>query len=284
MYIQELFKSKRPVVSFEIFPPKQNSVFDSIISTTKELSKLRPDFISITYGAAGSTRNNTLEVAEYIKKEHGIETLAHLTCIANSSEEIERILDDLHRRDIKNILAMRGDLPEGATPPDRAIFAKHLIEQIQKRQDFFIAAAAYPEGHTQAKSLAEDIVHVGEKVAAGAKLLITQIFFDNALLYRYQELLAKNNIRVHLSAGIMPIFNAPQILRIIKLCGASVPESMSKILSRYAENPKALEAAGEEYACRQIADLAQNGVDGIHIYTMNKPHLAKNLVEKTGLR
>lgn len=284
MFIDKYFESKKPVLSFEIFPPKQDMPFDSIMSATQALSALQPDFISITYGAGGSTHRNTLEVAEMIKQRHNIDALAHLTCVTNTPEDIDNILDDLEQRGIYNILAMRGDLPDGAPEPPQPIFAKHLIEQIEKRKKFFIAAAAYPEGHTQANNLEEDVIHLGEKVSAGAKLLITQIFFDNNLLYNFQELLYKHNIKAHLSAGIMPVSNAKQILRIIKLCGASVPERLSKLLSRYGERPDLLELAGVEYASRQIEDLIKNNIDGVHIYTMNKPNLASSIVKNVGLR
>ena len=284
MFIDKYFESKKPVLSFEIFPPKQDMPFDSIMSATQALSALQPDFISITYGAGGSTHRNTLEVAEMIKQRHNIDALAHLTCVTNTPEDIDNILDDLEQRGIYNILAMRGDLPDGAPEPPQPIFAKHLIEQIEKRKKFFIAAAAYPEGHTQANNLEEDVIHLGEKVSAGAKLLITQIFFDNNLLYNFQELLYKHNIKAHLSAGIMPVSNAKQILRIIKLCGASVPERLSKLLSRYGERPDLLEQAGVEYASRQIEDLIKNDIAGLHIYTMNKPNLASSIVKNVGLR
>ncbi len=284
MFIKECFQKNKPVLSFEIFPPKQDMPFDSIASTTQELSALQPDFISITYGAGGSTHRNTLDVAEMIKQQQGVEALAHLTCITNTPSDIEDILDDLEQRGIKNILAMRGDLPEGQPQPATPIFARDLIERIKKRNKFFIAAAAYPEGHTQAQSLEEDVRYLGEKVAAGAELLITQIFFDNKLLYNFQEMLYKNGIKAYLSAGIMPVANAKQIVRIIKLCGASVPEPMAKMLSRYGDQPALLEAAAIEYASRQIEDLLKNKVDGVHIYTMNKPQLASRIVKNVGLR
>lgn len=284
MYINQFFKEKRPVVSFEIFPPKQTSAFDTIITTTKELAALKPDFISITYGAGGSTRSNTLEVAEYIKKEHNIETLAHLTCIANTTEDIDAILDDLQARGIKNILAMRGDLPQDAPTPTVPVYARNLIEQIKKRNAFCIAAAAYPEGHTECTCIEQDILHLSKKVDAGADILITQIFFDNALLYNFQEKIAKQNIQAHLSAGIMPVFSKSQIERICSLCGASIPDKLQRILDKYGEQPAELEKAGIEFACEQIVDLCHNNIQGLHIYTMNKPHLAQALVKNTGLR
>lgn len=284
MYINQFFTDKKPVVSFEIFPPKQTSAFDTIVTTTKELAALKPDFISITYGAGGTTRSNTLEVAEYIKKEHNIETLAHLTCIANSQANIDLILDDLQMRGIKNILAMRGDLPQDAPTPTVPVYARNLIEQIKKRNAFCIAAAAYPEGHTECVSIEQDIAHLGQKVNAGADLLITQIFFYNALLYNFQEKIAKQNINTYLSAGIMPVFARSQIERICSLCGATTPASLQRILDKYGDKPAELEKAGIEFACEQISDLCKNQIQGLHIYTMNKPHLAQALVKNTGLR
>lgn len=284
MYINQFFKTKSPVVSFEIFPPKQTSAFESIATTTKELAALQPDFISITYGAGGSTRSNTLEVAEYIKKEHNIETLAHLTCIADTPADIGIILDELQSRGIKNILALRGDLPQEAPTPTTPVYAKHLIEQIKKRDTFCIAAAAYPEGHTECTDMERDILHLAQKVEAGADFLITQIFFDNTLLYAFQEKIVKRQLKTNLSAGIMPVFSKSQIERICSLCGASVPVSLQQMLDKYGDKPPELEKAGIEFACEQIVDLCQNQVQGLHIYTMNKPHLAQALVRNTGLR
>lgn len=284
MYIGDFFKKRQPVVSFEIFPPKQTSSFESIVNTTKQLSLLKPDFISITYGAGGSTQRNTLEIAEYIKKTYAIETLAHLTCISNTTQEIEAILDDLQSRGVKNILAMRGDLPAEAPPLTTPVYAKQLIAQIKKRQQFFIAAAAYPEGHIECSSLEQDILYLKEKVAAGAELLISQIFFENQLLYAFMDKLQQANINVALSAGIMPVFSLPQIQRITSLCGATIPAKLQVLLDKYADKPQDLEQAGLEYAQQQISDLCAQKIQGIHIYTMNKPHLAEELVKNTGLR
>lgn len=283
MYINQFFQKKNPVVSFEIFPPKQTSAFDTIISTTKELAALKPDFISITYGAGGSTRSNTLEVAEYIKKEHNIETLAHLTCIANSDRDLELILDDLQARGIKNILAMRGDLPQDAEPPKQPVYAKDLIQRIKRRKAFCVAAAAYPEGHTECPNIELDTRYLADKVRVGADFLITQIFFDNSLLYALQERIAKQNIQTYLSAGIMPVFSKGQIERICSLCGASIPASLQNMLDKYEHSPADLEKAGIEFASEQILDLCKNNIQGLHIYTMNKPHLAKALLKNTGI-
>ena len=284
MYIGDFFKKRQTVVSFEIFPPKQTSSFESIASTTKQLSLLQPDFISITYGAGGSTQRNTLEIAEYIKKTYAIETLAHLTCISNTEAELESILDDLQARGVQNILAMRGDLPQDAASLAKPVYAKHLIEKIKKRQNFFIAAAAYPEGHIECSSLEQDIIHLKQKVAAGAELLISQIFFENELLYAFCEKLQQSDIKVALSAGIMPVFSQAQIQRIAGLCGASIPAKLQLLIDKYAAKPADLEQAGLEYANQQIVDLCAQGIQGIHIYTMNKPHLAEEIVKNTGLR
>ena len=284
MYIGNFFNKAKTVVSFEIFPPKQSSNFESIVSTTKQLSLLQPDFISITYGAGGSTQSNTLEIAEYIKKTYAIETLAHLTCISNTEQEIENILDDLQARGVKNILAMRGDLPQDALTPAKAVYAKNLIAQIKKRNKFFIAAATYPEGHPECISLDQDILHLREKVAAGAELLISQIFFDNELLYAFREKIQGAGIDVALSAGIMPVFSLTQIQKIAGLCGATIPGKLQTILDKYADRADELEKAGLEYASNQVRDLCAQGVQGIHIYTMNKPHLAQEIVKNTGLR
>lgn len=282
--MKNLFATKRPVVSFEVFPPKPTTSIETIFSTIKDLQALSPDFISVTYGAGGSTRGYTIEVAEHIKKNYDIPAIAHLTCISNTEEELEKILDELETRDLYSVLALRGDVPQDSTAKVRKVFAKNLIEQVQKRKKFFVVAAAYPEGHGECDCLADDILHLKEKVAAGVDLLITQIFFDNNLLYSFMEKIAKVGINVPVSAGIMPVFSASQIARICSMCGTSIPPKVQTLMDKYSHNPSDMEKAGLEYACTQIMDLVENKIDGVHLYTMNRPHFAEFMVKNTKLR
>jgi methylenetetrahydrofolate reductase (NADPH) len=284
MKISELFSQEKPVVSFEVFPPKPDSPFETVLEAVEALHVLRPDFISVTYGAGGSTHSKTLELAQHIKNELGIETLAHLTCISSSDEEIEKILDEIADRNLENILALRGDPPKDCHKQINKIHACNLIERIAARKKFFIAAAAYPEGHPEASSQEEDLLHLKEKVDAGAGLLITQIAFDNDYLKRFHEKTLQHGINLPITAGIMPVFSASQIKHISGLCGATLPPALQNMMEKYSHNQDALQSAGIEYACRQIDDLVSYGFAGIHIYTMNRPLLARAILTGTNLR
>lgn len=284
MKISALFESKKPVVSFEVFPPKPDAPFETVLEAVEALQVLKPDFMSVTYGAGGSTRDKTLELADHIKKAYGIETLAHLTCITNSEAEIERILADIKARGLENVLALRGDPPKDKSIPTYPVHALDLVKKLHKDPQFCVAAAAYPEGHPEASSRQEDLQHIKEKVEAGAELLITQIAFDNAQLKRFRDDARRIGINVPICVGIMPIFSGKQILHICELCGASLPLSVTYMLSKYAHSQDALQSAGIEYACRQVEDLIADGFEGIHIYSMNKPLLARALLTGTNLR
>ena len=284
MKINELFQHKKPVVSFEVFPPKPDSPFETVLEAVEALHVLKPDFISVTYGAGGSTHSKTLELAQHIKNELGIEALAHLTCISNSNEEIEHILDEIASKNLENILALRGDPPRDSCQPVKKVHASNLIARIAARQKFFIAAAAYPEGHPEAISPQADLLHLKEKVEAGAGLLITQIAFDNDYLKRFHENAFKNGIEVPITAGIMPVFSAGQIKHISGLCGATLPPALQTMMEKYSHSQDALQSAGIEYACKQIDDLLAYGFEGIHIYTMNRPLLARAILSGTNLR
>lgn len=285
MKICELFNNKDIVVSFEVFPPKPETPFEPILETINALEKLQPDFISVTYGAAGSNRGRTLDIAEHINKTNNkIISLAHLTSIVNTKEEIDTILTDMQNRSIENILALRGDPPQDTSITARKTFAKDLIEQIKKRNHFGIAAAAYPEGHPECPDKKQGLLYLKEKIDAGTDFLITQIFFDNAYLYDFADKLASLNITTPVSAGIMPVFSANQVNRICQLCAANIPDKLVQIMARYADNPADIQKAGLEYAYEQIDDLVANGVRGIHLYTMNKPELATAMVINTNLR
>lgn len=288
MRIYDLFNKQETVVSFEVFPPKKTVSLESIFKTTEGLQALSPDFVSITYGAAGSSSGQTLETADKVKNTYGIEALAHLTCINSTKKDIDTILDQLQENRIENILAMRGDRPVCKTAQEKLSsdyrYAKDVIAHIKSRNCFCIAAAAYPEGHMECDSLAEDTAHLLQKIDAGADFLITQVFFDNVLFYKFLNRIDQAGITAPVSAGIMPLLNIRQIGRIISLCGASIPKKLQQLINKYENMPEDLEKAGIEYACEQITDLVSNKVNGIHLYTMNKLEQSKFIIKQTGLR
>ncbi|MBA2133963.1 methylenetetrahydrofolate reductase [NAD(P)H] [Capillibacterium thermochitinicola] len=279
MRIKDYYKNK-PVFSLEIFPPKPGSPLDGVFATIDALSVLRPDFISVTYGAAGGSRFYTVEIADTIKNKYGIEALAHLTCINSTKEEVAEILGRLQKAKIENILALRGDRPadQSTIPPTTDFqYASDLIKFIKTKADFCIGAACYPEVHIEAEDAMADLHNLKRKVETGADFLITQLFLDNSIFYAFREKLDKLAIGVPVAAGIMPVLNKKQIERITSLCGASIPPKFRRILDRYENSPEALKEAGIAYATEQIIDLLSSGVDGIHLYTMNRPEVAKTI-------
>lgn len=280
MRINELFNSKELVFSFEIFPPKSTSSVNTIYKTLEELKDLTPDFISVTYGAGGSLKNNrTIELSSLVKERYGVEAVAHLTCINSTKSEIDYILDDLKANGIENILALRGDMPEGVTLKGDFKYAYELISHIKERGDFNIAAACYPEGHIRGRDIKEDMIHLKLKEESGATHFISQLFFDNNYFYNFLEQKEKLNIKSSVEAGIMPVTNKAQIERITSLCGAKVPEKFIKIMNKYEYDKEALRDAGIAYAVEQIVDLVSSGVQGIHLYTMNNPYVARKISE-----
>lgn len=277
MKILKMFKDKT-VFSFEVFPPKRTTPIESIYKTLDELKDLKPDFISVTYGAGGSNIGaSTTQIASTIKRNYGIEPVAHLPCINFSKDEILRILDDFHRNDIENILALRGDINPDISPKKDFKYASDLVEFIKQNRDFHIIGACYPECHFESIDLDTDIKNLKKKVDAGADQLITQLFFDNNIFYSFLENVRKAKIKVPIQAGIMPVVNKKQIERMVSLCGASLPTKFTKIMQRYENHPEALRDAGIAYAVNQIVDLIANGVDGIHLYTMNNAYVAKRI-------
>ena len=279
MKITELFTKKKPTISFEVFPPNELYSLDEVFSVIDELAKLKPDFISVTYGAGGSTRSRTVEIASKIKNQNHIEALAHLTCLGATEKEIDSIVEELERNNIENILALRGDYPKDGSPGKVGNFS-HSCDLIKylKNRDFALGGAFYPEGHQDTNDLL-DLFNLKIKVDSGVDFLISQIFFDNEQFYEFREKLKKLNITTPLIAGIMPVTNAKQIRKITSLCGCTIPEKLRKILDRYENNPKALKEAGIAYATEQIIDLMTSDIDGIHIYTMNKVEMAKKIME-----
>ncbi len=283
MEIKELFKSGKTTISFEIFPPKKNGVhlpIERVFSTVDELVSLKPSFISVTYGAGGTSRGDeiTCGICKHVS-DMGMLSVAHLTCVNNTKEDIDRILDELEKNGVSNVLALRGDKIPGKEPKTDFIYAAELIEYIAKRGNFNISAACYPEGHVDAPDIVTDIRHLKEKVDAGAEHLISQLFFDNAAFLHFRELTAAAGITVPMEAGIMPVTSKNQIERMVSICGASLPAKFSRTMARFDDNPEALRDAGIAYAINQIVELIAEGVDGVHIYTMNNPYVAKKICE-----
>lgn len=278
-----MFSKRKPVISFEIFPPKKEYPVETIYDTVEALKDLKPDFISVTYGAGGSNSNRTLEIASIIKNKYEVEVLAHLTCIASTKEQIENLLKSFKKQNITNILALRGDIPNDPNfefpNPLHYEYARDLITHINQFGNFCVAAAAYPEGHIECNDFNLDITRLKEKIQAGTDFLITQLFFDNELFYNFKEKIASKNIDIPISAGIMPVINKKQIERITSLCGASLPKKFIRIMEKYEHNLEALKEAGIAYATEQIIDLLSWGVDGIHLYTMNRPQTTRKIID-----
>lgn len=276
----ELFKQKT-VLSYEVFPPKRTGAVETVYSTVAALKEFSPDFISVTYGAGGgkATCDATLSIASFIKNIYGIESVAHLPCIGLTKEDAESVLEQFKTAGIENILALRGDMPEGGTPAGDFAHANDLISFIRERYDFNVIAACYPEGHNESESVLDDIHNLKRKTDAGATQLISQLFFDNDYFYRFLERCRLANIDVPIEAGIMPVSNKKQIERMVTLCGVTLPKKFSSMMSRYENNPEAMRDAGIAYAVDQIVDLVAQGVDGIHLYTMNNPYIARRIYE-----
>ncbi|MCI8776723.1 MAG: methylenetetrahydrofolate reductase [NAD(P)H] [Oscillospiraceae bacterium] len=279
MKIKSMFE-RGTVFSFEIFPPKKTSPIETVYNTLEKLGDLNPDFISVTYGAAGSTNKvSTCEIASAIKNKYGVVPAAHLPCINYTKEEILQILDEFKASGIENILALRGDINPDIPPKKDFRYASELIEFIKANGDFDIAGACYPEGHIECDNIIDDIHNLKKKVDAGAEHLISQLFFDNSCFYSFLEKIRIAGINVPVEAGIMPVVNKNQIERMVSLCGASLPSKFTKMMQRYEHSPEAIRDAGIAYAIDQIVDLVSNGADGIHIYTMNNPYVARRISE-----
>lgn len=281
MKIVQLFNDERTVFSFEVFPPKRDHAIDTIYETLDELQDLKPDFISVTYGASGSLADNsTCEIASAIKHRYGIESAAHLTCVNSTKEEVTEVLRRLHENEIENILALRGDIVPDVPRMNDFKYASELVSFIKETDyDFGISGACYPEGHQNSRNQVDDILNLKKKVDAGAEHLISQLFFDNNLFYDFVEKARIAGINVPIEAGIMPVVNKKQIERMVSLCGASLPSKFTKMMSRYEHKPEAMRDAGIAYAVNQIVDLVSQGVDGIHLYTMNNPYIARRISE-----
>ena len=266
-------------ISFEVFPPKTDEGYEKVAAATDEISKLNPAFISVTYGAGGGTSKNKARIASHIKDDLHVLSLAHLTCASSTKDEVRQVITNLKELGIENILALRGDIPEGMTFPakDHFCYASELIEEIKKHGDFCIGAACYPEGHVENEHKEDDIRYLKQKVDSGVDFLTTQMFFDNNILYNYLYRIRERGITVPVLAGIMPVTNAKQIARICSMSGTYLPSRFKAIVDRFGDRPAAMQQAGIAYATEQIIDLIANGVNGIHIYSMNRPDVAERI-------
>jgi methylenetetrahydrofolate reductase (NADPH) len=281
MTIKETFEQKKPVISFEIFPPKRETTLAGIDETLQILSTLNPDFISVTFGAGGTSVNNkTIEIAKKIKDDYGITPIVHLTCLNYTKNEIKEFIDEIKKDDLHNIMALRGDVNPKIEPKDDFHYATDLVRFINEESEMEISAACYPETHPDSENMIDEMRHLKEKVDAGASHLISQLFFDNEMFYSFEEKARIAGIDVPIEAGIMPVINKAQIERMVTLCGASLPEKFRCILDKYEDDKEALFDVGIIYAVNQIADLIAHGVDGIHIYTMNNPVVAKRICDE----
>ncbi|MDR2105927.1 MAG: methylenetetrahydrofolate reductase [NAD(P)H] [Coriobacteriales bacterium] len=277
MKTSEIFKAKK-VFSFEIFPPKRTAPVDTIYETVAQLRDLAPDFISVTYGAGGSENNTeTLRIARAVKNDYGIESVAHLPSVNLTRSDALALLDEFRAAGIENILALRGDVNPNFEPKEDFRYASDLVSFIKENGDFHVIGAAYPEGHRECARIEDDIRNLKVKVDAGAKQLITQLFFDNAAFYAFRERVAHAGIEVPIQAGIMPITNKNQLERMATLCGASIPTALRSLLDAHDDDPDGLLDAGITYAIEQIGDLMAQGTDGIHLYTMNNPEVARRI-------
>ena len=280
MKISDIHKQKKNVLSFEIFPPKKDEELKSIDATLEILCDLNPDFISVTFGAGGSSNNNkTIAIAKKIKEVYQVEPVVHLTCLCYDKTEIDEFSKVLKAEGIENILALRGDRNPNISEKHDFAHASDLITYLKQEHDFCIAGACYPECHPESANRVEEMRHLKTKVDAGAEVLLSQLFFDNNYFYRFVEDCRIAGIDVPVTPGIMPVINAAQIKRMVTLCGASLPERFEKIIRRYGEDKTALFDAGMAYALSQIIDLLANDVDGLHLYTMNNPVVARRICE-----
>ena len=282
MRLDNLFNQNKMHLSFEVFPPKTDTAFESVKRATEEIATLRPSFVSVTYGAGGGTSRYTLEIAKNIKKNYGVPTLAHLTCVSSTKDTVHERIVQMHEAGIENIMALRGDLTPELEATDRSGWAyRHAVDLIhdikESGYDFCIGGACYPEIHPESANQRDDIKYLKEKVDAGCSFLTTQMFFDNNLLYNFLYKIREAGITVPVIPGIMPITNANQIERAIKLSGSFVPQRFKALVDKFGHSPDAMKQAGIAYATDQIIDLFANGILNVHVYSMNKPDVAASI-------
>lgn len=275
MKIIDIITAEKPSLSFEVFPPKTSDSFDSIKKATEEIASLAPSYMSVTYGAGGGTSQHTVSIAENLQKNFSVPALAHLSCVSSTKDQISKQLDLLRSKGIDNILALRGDIPEGMSRDHLDYhYASELTEEIRQYGGFCIGGACYPESHPESPSSFQDIKYLKAKVEAGAEFLVTQMFFDNDVLYNFMYRVREAGINVPVVAGIMPVVNPKSIKRICAMSGSALPQRFCRIVDKYGDNPKAMKQAGIAYATEQIIDLYANGINAVHIYSMNRPDVA----------
>ena len=282
MKISDILSSNILHLSFEVFPPKTRSGFESVKAATEEIAKLCPSFMSVTYGAGGGTSKYTLEIAKNIKHQYNVPMLAHLTCVSSTRETVAQRIEDMKNAGIQNVMALRGDIPEELQGSDRSgwdyRYAADLVRQLRESNgDFCIGGACYPEIHPESLNQKDDIKRLKEKVDAGCDFLTTQMFFDNNLLYNFLYKIREAGITVPVIPGIMPITNANQLERAIKLSGSFVPQRFKSLVDRFGSDPAAMKQAGIAYATDQIIDLYANGIKNVHVYSMNNPDVAEKI-------
>lgn len=283
MKIIDLLTKEKLTLSFEVFPPKTESNFESVKRATEEIAKLKPAFMSVTYGAGGGTSTYTLDIAKNVLKKYGVPTLAHLTCVSSTKQTVKEKIEGIKNSGIKNVMALRGDIPKELENEDRSGWHyKHAVDLIRELKEsnpeFCIGGACYPEIHPESANQNEDIKYLKEKVDAGCDFLTTQMFFDNNLLYNFLYKIREAGITVPVMPGIMPITNTKQVERAIKLSGSFIPQRFKSLVDKFGESPSAMKQAGIIYATDQIIDLFANGVKNVHVYSMNKPDVAEKIL------
>lgn len=278
MKVSEILKQDKVTLSLEVFPPKTSEKYETTAATAKKIAALKPDFMSVTYGAGGGTGTFTAGIASEIQKEYGVPVLAHLTCVSSSRDFVKDMVKRYQDLGIENILALRGDIPADGRVSEDYRHAVELVHDLKTMGDFCIGGACYPEGHVECEHKADDIGYLKEKVDAGLDFLTTQLFFDNNIYYNFLYRIREREIRVPVIAGIMPITNAVQLKRSVAMSGTDVPQRFRNIVDHYGDNPAAMRQAGVIYATEQIVDLVANGIRHIHVYTMNKPSVAADIM------
>ncbi len=280
MTIKEIFREKEVTLSFEVFPPKTDEGYQAVEEAAAKIAALKPDFMSVTYGAGGGTSKNTANIAADLQDKYGTTVLAHLTCVSSDKEHVKNMISVYKEKGIQNIMALRGDIPKEGRICFDYDHATQLIYDIKSQDDSFcIGGACYPEGHVECARQSEDIIHLKEKVDAGCDFLTTQMFFDNSTLYQFLYRIREKGIEVPVVPGIMPITNAKQVARSVALSGSTIPQKMKIMVDRFADDPQKMKEAGIIYACDQIIDLISNGVSHIHVYSMNKPDIAEGIMK-----
>ncbi|MCH5253737.1 MAG: methylenetetrahydrofolate reductase [NAD(P)H] [Lachnospiraceae bacterium] len=280
--INDLLNKTKTSLSFEVFPPKKDDEFQAVFQIMDSLASLHPDFISCTYGAGGSKAGKTVEIASYIQNQLNIDAIAHITCVGFRQSDLEKNCELLEKEGIRHILALRGDRPQWMSDEQfenrEFFYASDMVAHLKKNTSLLIAGACYPEKHYEAASIDSDLEHLKAKVDAGVSFLISQMFFENDIFYRFLERIGKAGITVPVCAGIMPITSSKQLGTSVSLSGSSVPKELADIIAKYGEDKEDMRKAGMDYAIRQILDLKEHGVDGIHIYTMNRPKTTAEIV------